>query len=148
MRSLTFDWLLRANEDLQSAGKFLADPASAPQVAYYSGQCIEKSFRAVAEYKAVELPESYDLVQMAKMVIHYQAGINLDLISRLSKLTTDAGSEGEGRFSAESSPAQEEAVRFRDLAEEILKICVELCKDENDLDTLLLTSFPFSYLPV
>lgn len=77
MRSLAEDWLKQAGADLAAAENCLGDASSPQKVTWYSRQCIDKSLRAVAESRNIELPSGYDLNQLTKLAKKYNAQIEL-----------------------------------------------------------------------
>lgn len=135
MRSITVDWLRKADAELKAAEELLADSGLSGQVVFHSAQCIENCFRAIAEYKKVELPATYRLVQLARLVTQYHLDIDVDLIRDLANFADGQVPEG--------GPTPEVAARGLNYAEKVLRISVDFCKDENDWDSSTWNTMPF-----
>ncbi len=59
--SLALDWLQSANDDLEVIRKIINDERLTHIVAFHAQQSIEKSFKAVMEYKNISVPKVHKL---------------------------------------------------------------------------------------
>ena len=56
------EWLELAKIDLRTIERIIDDPTLASAAAFHSQQCIEKSFKAILEARAGDVPRTHDLV--------------------------------------------------------------------------------------
>lgn len=113
MKSLTEDWLNRAKDDLAFAENFLADPLCSDKVVWFSRQSIEKSFRAVAESRNIEIPAGYSLFQLGKLAKNYAPEIDIEIV----------------RAPDDINPS--EAADFMRSAKHIFDLCARISHHEN-----------------
>jgi HEPN domain-containing protein len=143
MRSSTQDWLIRASGDLWAVNNLLGDIEQTRLVAENCRQCVEKCFRAMAEYRTIEIPPTYNLIQMKRLFNQYPAELDMELLRRLNNLSPDSCNPMESGSITKPDPTLEEATRFFDLARKIMEITMEICKDENEWDKSM-----WNFLPI
>ena len=145
MRSLTQDWLVRARDDLKTANSFLADTELTHLVAANCRQCVEKCFRAMAENRSIEMPATYNLIQMRRLFKQYPAELDIELLRKLNDIPDESRNPLESGLLTGPKTAPDEVAGFLDFAKKILEITVEICKDENDWDSSAWNILPFLY---
>lgn len=71
-------WLNFAMVDLNSAGKLLEDESLTQSAAFHCQQTIEKSFKALLEYKNVAVPRVHDLTRLHGLLLEAKIDIVVD----------------------------------------------------------------------
>jgi HEPN domain-containing protein len=71
-------WLNFATVDLNSAGKLLEDDSLTQSAAFHCQQTIEKSFKALLEYKNIAVPRVHDLIRLHGLLLEAKIEIAVD----------------------------------------------------------------------
>lgn len=107
---------------------------------------MEKSFRAVAESRNIELPASYDLMQLAKLVRHYHPDLDMDMIQAMNDLKPDDPDNERTAFLGQPAITDADAAAFPEFAGKVLSACTSICRHSGYDDSQLWDSHSLLYL--
>jgi HEPN domain-containing protein len=103
-------------------------------IAFHSQQSIEKSFKALIEYKNLKVPKQHDLLKLKELIIQ---DINInddDLLDTLNELYIDSRYPGDMGLLPYGKPTLEDAKEFYNFAKMIFdKVCEILEIDKREL---------------
>jgi HEPN domain-containing protein len=120
MKEITNEWLLAAKDDLKAAKTLLSDTSLTNLVAFHAQQCIEKSFKALAEENSLPIPKTHDLIRLHQLIKGLMADIDMEILYNVNELYIDARYPGEMGLMPNGKPSFTEAEVFVDFSALIL----------------------------
>ncbi len=120
MSSIVKGWLESARGDLKNISYIIADEDLTHIVAFHSQQCVEKSFKALLEYKLQHVPKQHSTLQLYGLVNEFiDIFINEEILSAFDDLYIDSRYPGNFGLMPYGKPVLEDAEEFYALAEYI-----------------------------
>jgi HEPN domain-containing protein len=120
MKEITNEWLLAAKDDLKAAKTLLSDASLTNLVAFHAQQCIEKSFKALAEENSIAIPKTHDLIRLYQLIKGLTADIDMEILYDVNELYIDSRYPGEMGLMPNGKPSFTEAEVFVDFSALIL----------------------------
>ena len=118
---ISFEWLKAARQDLLVIEHILDDPGLTPMVLFHAQQCVEKSFKALHESRAIPLPKIHDLVRLHAMLNEPRlAEIDVGMLELLDSAYTESRYPGELGLLPHGAPTTEEAADAYRFAQQVL----------------------------
>jgi len=126
------EWLRAASDDLDSIGYIIKVEHLTNIVAFHSQQVIEKSFKALMEYKKVKFIKTHNLEKLYKKLENI-IEINYEQLELINELYIDSRYPGDMGLLPYGKPTMDDANEFYDFANSIFnKVCgiLEVNMDE------------------
>ena len=118
------EWLIAASDDLKIISKILDIEDLSHMIAFHSQQSIEKSFKALLEFKGKRVPKQHDLLRLQELIKNDLNIDNDDLLDTLNELYIDSRYPGELGLLPYGKPTIVDAKEFNDFANNIfIKVC-------------------------
>ncbi len=128
------EWLKASKDDLKIISRIIDLEDLSHMIAFHSQQSIEKSFKALIEYKNLKVPKQHDLLKLKELIIQ---DINInddDLLDTLNELYIDSRYPGDMGLLPYGKPTLEDAKEFYNFAKMIFdKVCEILEIDKREL---------------
>jgi HEPN domain-containing protein len=118
------EWLKASKLDLENLKYIIEVEHLTSVVAFHSQQSIEKSFKAIIEYKKKKIPKQHDLLKLKKMVNDVLVVENDDILEMLNQLYIESRYPGDLGLLPYGQPTLADAKEFYELA---LSIFEEVC---------------------
>lgn len=112
MKKMTEEWLIAASDDLEACDTLISSPGLTNLVAFHAQQCVEKSFKALAEEAEIQVSKTHDLIKLHHQLKKYLGNIDLDLLYIVNELYIDARYPGEMGLLPDGKPTMKEAESF------------------------------------
>jgi HEPN domain-containing protein len=109
---MTKEWLKAASDDLRASENLLQYPELTNIIAFHCQQCIEKSFKAIAEEKEVMVSKTHDLIKLHFLLKDYLVAIDLEILREINELYIDSRYPGEMGLLPNGKPGKQDAERF------------------------------------
>ncbi|MBU1667590.1 HEPN domain-containing protein [bacterium] len=117
MSYLVDGWLESASGDLQNIEYIIKDENLTHIVAFHSQQCVEKSFKALLEYKNQEVPKQHSTLTLYGLVSEFiDILINEEVLSAFDDLYIDSRYPGNFGLLPYGKPTLDDAREFYELA--------------------------------
>ncbi len=128
------EWIKASSDDLKIISKIIEMKELSHMIAFHSQQSIEKSFKALIEYRNQRVPKQHDLLKLQELVKNDLNINNDDLLDTLNELYIDSRYPGELGLLPYGNPTIEDANKFYNFAQEIIyKVCKILNIDETEM---------------
>jgi HEPN domain-containing protein len=92
-------------------------------VAFHTQQCIEKSFKALAEENSVIVPKTHDLIKLYKMVQSLIPDIDMEKLYSVNELYIDSRYPGDLGLMPCGKPSLQEGLEFTAFAKLVFSLC-------------------------
>lgn len=126
MSPIVSGWLESAQGDLKNISYIIVDEDLTHIVAFHSQQCVEKSFKALLEYKLKPVPKQHSTLQLYGLVNEFiDIFINEEILSAFDDLYIDSRYPGNFGLMPYGKPVLEDAEEFYALAEYIYAYVVK-----------------------
>ena len=106
------EWLKAAFDDLKVISNIIDKPDLSHMIAFHSHQAIEKTFKAIIEYKQLRIPKQHDLLKLKELIQDEFFIENDDLLDTLNQLYIDARYPGDMGLLPYGKPSLKEAHKF------------------------------------
>jgi HEPN domain-containing protein len=110
------EWLRASLDDLKIISRIIDIADLSHMIAFHSQQSIEKSFKALIEYKQLKVPKQHDLLRLKEIIIEDLKLNNDDLLDTLNQLYIDSRYPSEFGLLPDGKPTTEEAQEFYEFA--------------------------------
>ncbi len=108
-------WLESASADLLAAQRLRNDEKLTNISCFHSQQCVEKSFKALLEYRNIIPPKTHDLIRLYGM-IEEKLDIEEDMLARLNEVYIDSRYPAAIGLLPHGAPSLEDAKEFYEFA--------------------------------
>lgn len=119
MKSLTDEWVRKAEKDFLVAGReLMAQPPEYDSVCFHSQQCVEKYFKAILQEKEILFEKTHDLdllLEKSKSLLPELALLKVELVE-LSSFAVDVRYPGVEATAEEANKCFSTAQQTRQIA--------------------------------
>jgi HEPN domain-containing protein len=122
MKEITKEWLSAANDDLKAAMTLLSDASLTNLVAFHTQQCIEKSFKALAEENSIHIPKTHDLIKLHILIHDMIPYIEMEILYKVNELYIDSRYPGDLGLMPDGKPTLQEGMEFITFAELVFSL--------------------------
>jgi len=120
MRRATEEWLVSAQDDLETIAELIDNRRLTHVVAFHAQQCVEKCFKAVLEEREQAVPAIHNLITLlGRLEDEAIEPIDEDVLARLNQLYIESRYPGERGLLPEGKPLTEEARHFQQFAKSV-----------------------------
>jgi HEPN domain-containing protein len=128
------EWLKASTDDLKVISRIIEMEDLSHIIAFHAQQSIEKSFKALLEYKNIKVPKQHDLLKL-KFLINQTFEIESDdLLDTLNELYIDSRYPSDMGLLPNGKPTLEEAKEFYEFAQNIFdRVCTQLNTNKEDI---------------
>lgn len=126
--NISKEWLRASNDDIKIIIKILDDNDLSHMIAFHSQQSIEKSFKALIEYKNIKVPKQHDLLKLREIIAEDMDFTNDDMLDTLNELYIDSRYPGDMGLLPYAKPTLEDAKEFYEFALHIFEKACEILK--------------------
>lgn len=109
--NMSQEWLKASRDDLKVIDKIIDIPDLSHIIAFHSQQSIEKSFKALIEYKNLRVPRQHDLLKLND-IINNILDVDEDLLDTLNQLYIDSRYPGDMGLLPYGKPTLKDAQEF------------------------------------
>jgi len=128
------EWLRAAKDDLVLIEKIIDEPKLTHLTAFHSQQAVEKSLKALLEYKQYEVPKIHSITRLFGLTKEYFTFESYDLINLLDSLYIESRYPGDLGLLPYGKPIIEDAKSFYNFASSVFdKVCEILEVNKEDL---------------
>jgi HEPN domain-containing protein len=128
------EWLKAANDDLDSIGYIINVEHLTNIVAFHSQQAIEKSFKALIEYKKIAFVKTHNLEKLYKRLENI-IEIDYEKLELLNELYIDSRYPGDMGLLPYGKPTIEDAKEFYEFAKDVFdRVCEILKIDKSEVE--------------
>lgn len=128
------EWLKASMDDLKLISKIIDLADLSHMVAFHAQQSVEKSLKALIEYKQLKVPRQHDLLKLQEMTREYLKLNNDDLLDTLNEIYINSRYPSEFGLLPCGKPTLEDAKVFYDFAMMVFdKVCDLLGIDKESL---------------
>lgn len=121
------EWLQKAENDLRSAERLLAEPAALPDTAsFHCQQAVEKSLKALLQSHQADIPRTHDLRALAGMCRELEPTLDSNLANRAAELN---------EYAVASRYVSWREITL-DEAKSVYRLARELCREVQTLPAL------------
>ena len=132
-QNICIEWLKAAELDLESIKYLIVSEYLTPVVAFHAQQTIEKSLKALLEFKHIRIPKIHKLQTLVDLAQMPFDETEEDLFIMLDSLYIDARYPGDFGLLPDGKPTLDDAQAFYNFAEKIFKnISLLIGKEGND----------------
>jgi len=118
------EWLKASMDDLKLISKIIDLADLSHMVAFHAQQSVEKSLKALIEYKQLKVPRQHDLLKLQEMTREYLKLNNDDLLDTLNEIYINSRYPSEFGLLPCGKPTLEDAKVFYDFAMMVFdKVC-------------------------
>jgi len=118
------EWLKASMDDLKLISKIIDLADLSHMVAFHAQQSVEKSLKALIEYKQLKVPRQHDLLKLQEMTREYLKLNNDDLLDTLNEIYINSRYPSEFGLLPCGKPTLEDAKEFYDFAIMVFdKVC-------------------------
>ena len=118
MKPAVAKWLEFAEIDLRAARQLLGEVGLSSVVCFHAQQCVEKSLKALIEFKGLTPPKSHDVIMLFGQVDDI-IELEEDTLAKLNQIYIDARYPASLGLLPEGPPDLEDAREFCEFAEEV-----------------------------
>jgi HEPN domain-containing protein len=111
MKTIVKNWLEFAADDLIAAQRLHGEERLTKISCFHSQQCVEKSMKALLEFKSIAPPKSHDLIRLNGM-IGEQLNIDEDMLAKLNEVYIDLRYPPDIGLLPHGAPSLEDAATF------------------------------------
>lgn len=133
MNPISFEWLNSARDDLSLIVHILSDENLTHLVAFHAQQAIEKSLKALLEYKNQTVPKTHSLNRLFTLVADDMKKIDYDLVHTMDGLYIDSRYPGDFGLLPDGKPSLEDAQLFYDFAVTIYETALKQVSQEPNV---------------
>jgi HEPN domain-containing protein len=126
------EWLRASLYDLKTISKIIAMEDLSHIVAFHAQQSIEKSLKALIEYKNIKVPKQHDLLRLEKLVQDNLTIKNDDLLDSLNELYIESRYPGDMGLLPYGKPTLTYAQEFFDYAQNLFYEVCDILKIKAD----------------
>ena len=120
MKTITLEWLNRAEDDLLAAKLLLAQPELTNMVAFHAQQAVEKTLKAALEELEIAALKTHSLTRLYSLLIpNISISVEQDMLDRLEAVYIQSRYPGEMGLLPHGKPTQEEAQEFLRFAQQL-----------------------------
>lgn len=112
MNQISLEWLNSARDDLSLIVHILSDENLTHLVAFHAQQAIEKSLKALLEFKNQTVPKTHSLNRLFTLVGDDMKNIDYDLVHTLDGLYIDSRYPGDFGLLPDGKPSLKDAQLF------------------------------------
>jgi len=132
--NISAEWLKASYDDLKVIKKIIDMEDLSHIIAFHAQQSIEKSFKALLEYKNIKVPKQHDLLKLKSLLNQILVVENDDLLDTLNELYIDSRYPGEMGLMPYGRPTLEDGQEFYDFAQGMFdRICNILKINKEDI---------------
>jgi HEPN domain-containing protein len=138
MKTVTREWLNRAEDDLTAAELLLTQSELTNMVAFHAQQAAEKTLKAILEESDIAAVKTHSLTRLYKLIesqTSILADIDQDMLDRLEAVYIESRYPGEMGLLPYGKPTQAEANDFYSFACQLYEL-VETALEESQDDNL------------
>ncbi|BCD62061.1 hypothetical protein NitYY0826_C0930 [Nitratiruptor sp. YY08-26] len=128
---LYYEWIKASYDDLKVISKIIDSPDLTHMIAFHAQQSIEKSFKALMEYKNIRVPKQHDLIKL-KEAVSNDIFADDDLLDTLNQLYIDSRYPGDMGLLPYGKPTLEDAKEFYKFANDIFEQAIRIIGIEKN----------------